>query len=103
MTRSHHPLDDSDWDENTSDVDEESVASLPPFSFPPSVSASSSISHDASMHSASPVPSVFSISSSMRAQVVRQEFGRAINNYSGVYKLPADDEELDRLGSVLIT
>ncbi|KAG6911375.1 hypothetical protein DXG01_001046 [Tephrocybe rancida] len=82
---------ESDFDES------ESLASLPPFSPPPSVGASSHTSYDVSMRSGSPAPSVFSMSSSIRAQAVRQEFGRAINNYSEVYKLPADDEELDRL------
>lgn len=60
--------------------------------------ASSRTSVDLSMRSASPVPSVFSVTSSLRAQAYRQEYGRDLNNYSDVYRLPADDEELDRLG-----
>jgi hypothetical protein len=35
----------------------------------------------------------------MRTQAYRQEFGRGINNYSEVYRLPADEEELARLGA----
>ena len=41
------------------------------------------------------------MTSSLRANVVRQEYGREINNYSEVYRLPADDEELDRLSAPL--
>ena len=61
--------------------------------------ASSRTSVDVSMRSASPAPSVFSVTSSLRAQAYRQEYGRGLNNYSDVYRLPADDEELERLGS----
>jgi len=49
------------------------------------------------MRSGSPAPSVLSITSSLRAQIYRQEYGRNINNYSELYRLPADQEELDRL------
>ncbi|KAF8559931.1 S-adenosyl-L-methionine-dependent methyltransferase [Imleria badia] len=59
--------------------------------------ASSRTSADISMRSASPAPSVFSVTSSLRAQAYRQEYGRGLNNYSDVYRLPADDEELERL------
>ncbi|KAG9313965.1 S-adenosyl-L-methionine-dependent methyltransferase [Chiua virens] len=59
--------------------------------------ASSRTSLDLSMRSASPVPSVLSVTSSVRAQAYRQEYGRGLNNYSDVYRLPADEEELDRL------
>jgi len=48
--------------------------------------------------SGSPV-SVISLTDSMQAHIYRQEYGRNLNNYSDVYRLPADDEELDRLGS----
>ncbi|KAJ7148906.1 hypothetical protein C8R46DRAFT_863290, partial [Mycena filopes] len=34
---------------------------------------------------------------SMRTQAFKQEYGRKLNNYSELYRLPADDEELDRL------
>lgn len=83
---------------DTEDSDAYSVASFPPFSPPPSASASSRTSYDISMRSGSPVPSVLSMTSSIRAQAFKHEFGRGINNYSEVYRLPADDEELDRLG-----
>ncbi|KAJ7103130.1 hypothetical protein B0H15DRAFT_767982 [Mycena belliarum] len=79
-----------------SESDDESVVSLPPFSAPPSSRGSRS-SYDMSMRSASPTPSVWSMTSSIRAQAFRQEYGRGLNNYSEVYRLPADDEELDRL------
>ncbi|TFY78398.1 hypothetical protein EWM64_g5617 [Hericium alpestre] len=59
--------------------------------------ASSATSYDVSMRSASPAPSAYSMTSSLRAQSYRHEFGRGLNNYSEVYRLPADDEELDRL------
>ncbi|KAL4070503.1 hypothetical protein J3A83DRAFT_4094944 [Scleroderma citrinum] len=49
------------------------------------------------MRSQSPTPSVFSMTSSLRAQAYKQEYGRDLNNYSDVYRLPADEEELDRL------
>lgn len=60
--------------------------------------ATSRTSVDLSMRSASPAPSVMSITSSLRAQAYRLEYGRGFNNYSDVYRLPADDEELERLG-----
>ena len=53
---------------------------------------------DSSMRSSSPVPSVLSLTSSMQRQIYRQEYGRNLNNYSDVYRLPADEEELERLG-----
>jgi len=34
----------------------------------------------------------------MRAQAYKKEYGRDLNNYSDVYQLPADEEELERLG-----
>ena len=49
-----------------------------------------------SMRSASP-SSVVSMSSSMREAAYREEYGRHLNNYSEVYRLPADTEELERL------
>ncbi|EPQ60115.1 S-adenosyl-L-methionine-dependent methyltransferase [Gloeophyllum trabeum ATCC 11539] len=33
----------------------------------------------------------------MRERIFRHEYGRGLNNYSDVYRLPADDEELERL------
>jgi len=61
---------------------------------------SSSTSFDLSMRSGSPAPSLYSVTSSIRAASFRHEYGRGLNNYSDVYQLPADDEELDRLGIV---
>jgi len=58
---------------------------------------SSATSYDVSMRSGSPAPSIYSVTSSIRAASYRHEFGRGLNNYSEVYQLPADDEELDRL------
>lgn len=88
----------SDSDNNTDiDSDIDSWTSLPPFS--PSPSTDSYTSYDVSMRSESPAPSVLSMTSSMRAQAFKQEFGRGLNNYSEVYRLPADDEELDRLSA----
>ncbi|KAH8986450.1 hypothetical protein EDB92DRAFT_1801899 [Lactarius akahatsu] len=58
---------------------------------------SSATSYDVSIRSGSPAPSVSSVTSSIRATSYRQEYGRGLNNYSEVYQLPADDEELDRL------
>ncbi|KAJ7148908.1 S-adenosyl-L-methionine-dependent methyltransferase [Mycena filopes] len=78
------------------DSDNDSIASLPPFSAAGTTSGSRT-SHDVSMRSASPTPSVLSMTSSMRTQAFKQEYGRKLNNYSELYRLPADDEELDRL------
>ncbi|KAH9081813.1 hypothetical protein EDB83DRAFT_586306 [Lactarius deliciosus] len=54
-------------------------------------------SYDVSMRSGSPAPSVYSVTSSIRAASYRQEYGRGLNSCSEIYQLPADDEELDRL------
>ncbi|KAF8641132.1 hypothetical protein AX17_000774 [Amanita inopinata Kibby_2008] len=62
-----------------------------------SAGASSVTSHDRSMRSASPVPSVISMTGSMRENIFKLEYGRGLNNYSEVYRLPADDEEWNRL------
>ncbi|KAG2022763.1 hypothetical protein CC2G_000488 [Coprinopsis cinerea AmutBmut pab1-1] len=51
-----------------------------------------------SMRSPSPTGSVWSVTSSIRAAAYREEHGRHLNNYSDVYRLPADQEELERLG-----
>jgi hypothetical protein len=64
--------------------------------------ASSATSHDVSMRSGSPAPSMYSVTSSLRAASYRQEYGRGLNNYSEVYRLPADDEEFDRLGTTFV-
>jgi hypothetical protein len=64
--------------------------------------ATSATSHDLSMRSGSPAPSVYSVTSSLTAASYRQEYGRGVNNYSDVYRLPADDEEFDRLGTAFV-
>jgi hypothetical protein len=81
-------------DHSSSDMDTASDMSFEPFS---GISASSAtdIEDHASISSGA---SVFSMSSSVRAQSFRHEYGRGLNNYSEVYQLPADDEELERLG-----
>lgn len=54
---------------------------------------------DASMRSPSPEPPVvFEMDESMRESLYKSEYGRNLNSYSEVYKLPADEEELERLG-----
>ncbi|KAJ7170294.1 hypothetical protein C8R43DRAFT_876010 [Mycena crocata] len=78
------------------DSDDESLTSLSPFSAPQNMSGTRT-SYDSSMRPASPVPSVWSITSSIRAQAFKEEHGRQLNNCSEVYRLPADKEELDRL------
>jgi len=52
---------------------------------------------DVSPRSSSPTSMVLSLTSSMRDKIYKEEFGRHLNNYSDVYRLPADDEELERL------
>jgi len=96
----HHPLRASfDIDSDVDQTDVHSVASLQSSSPPPSVSDSSYTSYDSSVRSPSPTPSVWSVTSSVRAQAFKQAFGRGLNNYSEVYRFPADEEELDRLGA----
>jgi len=97
---SYPPAHGLAYDDYDSDAEDEtcSISSATLFSPPRSVSGSSCTSYDVSMRSASPTPSVFSMTSSLRAQAFKHEFGRGINNYSEVYRLPADDPELERLG-----
>ncbi|KAL1762531.1 S-adenosyl-L-methionine-dependent methyltransferase [Schizophyllum commune] len=89
----------SDLSDDDCEDDAMSVTSFPPFSAGPS-SVSSHTTHpqdDASMRSASPAPSVWSMTSSLRRQAYRHEYGRGLNNYSDIYSLPADDDEYERL------
>ncbi|KZV94251.1 hypothetical protein EXIGLDRAFT_767312 [Exidia glandulosa HHB12029] len=51
----------------------------------------------ASLPSASPAPSVISLSESLYQSSFRQAYDRLVNNYSDLYHLPADDEEIERL------
>ena len=76
-----------------SDADTASVMSFEPFSAA-SISSATDLQDHASISSGA---SIFSMSSSIRAQSFKHEYGRGLNNYSDVYQLPADDEELDRL------
>ncbi|PPQ99299.1 hypothetical protein CVT24_009167 [Panaeolus cyanescens] len=62
-----------------------------------SVSSKPTTVIDGSMRSASPAPSVLSFTSSFREHLFKEEYGRNLNAYSDVYKLPADEEELTRL------
>lgn len=85
---------DDHLDDSLSDVDSDLFSARS--------STSSATSHDVSMRSGSPAPSVYSVTSSIRAASYRQEYGRGLNNHSEVYQLPADDEELDRLGTAFV-
>ncbi|PPQ90946.1 hypothetical protein CVT25_008257 [Psilocybe cyanescens] len=71
---------------------------LPPPSESDMSMASSLTSYevDPSIRSASP-QSVFSVTDSMQANFQRQEYGRGLQTYSELYRLPADEEELERL------
>lgn len=82
--------------DNESDIFSESMASGS--NGPHTHSSATSYSIDQSMRSPTPV-SVMSIDSTM--QLFKREYGRELNNYSDVYNLPADEEELGRLGKYL--
>ena len=96
------PVPAMSWPHLTADVDmgsssDQETASV--MSFDPFTGTSASSATDIQDHtSISSGASVFSMSSSIRAQSFKHEYGRGLNNYSEVYQLPADDEELDRLG-----
>ncbi|OCB89014.1 hypothetical protein A7U60_g3821 [Sanghuangporus baumii] len=49
------------------------------------------------LSSLSPQPSLYSLTESLKEQVVRFEYGRTVNTHSDVYKLAADEEEAQRL------
>ena len=83
-------------DEDYIDSMSDSEHRLSPLSAGPS--ESSATSYDVSMRSPSPTPSMWSMGSSLYSQAYRIEYGRGVNNYSDVYRLAADDEELTRLG-----
>lgn len=85
---------------DTMSDDESDAMSLVSGSYAMSSRASSVTTVDWEMRSASPGPSVMSMSSSLRVNAFRHEFGRGLNNYSEVYRLPADEEELERLGEL---
>ncbi|KAF9011052.1 S-adenosyl-L-methionine-dependent methyltransferase [Cyathus striatus] len=86
--------------DSDSDTDSEalSIVSFPRFSDVDSEASSrTSYEQTNSNVSHSPALSIMSMSSSLRSQVYKQEYGRDLNNYSEVYRLPADDEEMHRL------
>lgn len=62
---------------------------------------SSETSHDFSVRSPSPARSVMSMTNSMRQDAMVHEYGRGFNAQSEVYRLPADEEELERLRKYL--
>jgi hypothetical protein len=65
-----------------------------------SMTSGTSYELDPTTRSSSPM-SVISLTESMRANILyRQEYGRGLNNYSEIYRLPVDDEEFERLGTV---
>jgi len=49
------------------------------------------------VRSGSPSPSIYTMTSSIREDLLAHVHGRLVNNHSDVYHLPADDEEIDRL------
>jgi hypothetical protein len=83
-------------------LDDDSFSDVESDIFSTRSATSSATSQDVSMRSGSPAPSVYSVTSSIRAASYRHEYGRGLNNYSEVYQLPADDEELDRLGTAFV-
>lgn len=100
MLSAMSPVLSADFDGEEDDIYDSDDHSLPIFSPAPSVS--SYTSYDVSMRSVSPTPSVWSVTSSLRAKAFKFEYGRGLNNYSEIYRLPADDEELARLGTRFI-
>lgn len=85
---------DFDTDRSDTESDVFSLASAP--------NTISSYGADVSLRSSSPTSMVLSVTSSMRDKIYKEEFGRNLNNYSDVYRLPADEEELERLGGFII-
>jgi hypothetical protein len=66
-------------------------------SHPSSYTSYERTNQDSQSRSPSPA-SVISLTDSLQTHIYRQEFGRGLNNYCDVYRLPADDEEWLRLG-----
>lgn len=85
---------DIDTDRSDTESDIFSLASAP--------NTISSYDADVSLRSTSPSSMVLSVTSSIRQKIYKEEFGRNLNNYSDVYRLPADEEELERLGGSII-
>lgn len=63
-------------------------------------SASSATTQDVDMRSLSPTPSLYSMTDSLIASSFRQEYGRNLNAHSDIYRLPADEEEIERLSAL---
>ncbi|KAF5312136.1 hypothetical protein D9619_002720 [Psilocybe cf. subviscida] len=81
-----------------SDTDTEYGSVAPTSIFGSTASAGDSMTSYEVDRSASP-DSVRSMTSSQHAAAYRLEYGREINNHSDMYRLPADDEEMNRLSS----
>lgn len=52
----------------------------------------------ASQRAPSPAPSIYSLTASLRQDLLVNVHGRTLNSSSEVYQLPADEEEIYRLG-----
>ena len=63
-------------------------------------SSSSATTQDVEMRSLSPSPSLYSMTDSLIASSYRQEYGRNLQAHSEVYRLPADEEEIERLSTL---
>ena len=90
---SSHGSTDSSWDTSSPPGSPFYASSVTSFDF--------ERDSDADMRSAgtlSPAPSLYSLTSSMRDIATRTEYGRAVNTYSEIYRLAADEEEAQRLG-----
>lgn len=96
---SHDHMSEDDCDDADSDVYSVISGSFSNFSAGKASSVTTADEEMRSVRSSSPAPSVMTMTSSIRAASYRHEYGRGLNNYSEVYRLPADDEELDRLGT----
>ncbi|KAJ8520636.1 hypothetical protein ONZ45_g2562 [Pleurotus djamor] len=85
--------------QSSSEEEDDGMRSNPSNSlFSPSRSVmTTATSYTASTRSSSPAPSLISMTPAMQAAAFKMAYGRGLNNYSDVYGLPADDEELDRL------
>jgi hypothetical protein len=83
--------------------DAQSTITMAPWSPTLSAGATSLTSNNISERSESPAPSLISFHSSMRELAFTREHGREINNYSQVYRLPADREEHERLSESHLT
>lgn len=83
------------------DFDAESHAELDSLSEDTHSSATTDVYDFDQVHvrSVSPGPSIYSVTSSIREDLLINVHGRLVNNHSDVYHLPADDEEIDRLGN----